>query len=179
MLGVTDEELIGLIARRDELALRELYRRYAPYLKAMGRRMIGDGDEVEQCLQDTFVRVWDAAERFDAEQSSAKTWIVTIGHRLMINRLRKNRPQTVELDDPERLLEASDTPDHVQRIYLSDALATLDADARQLLELAFFQGHTHEELSELTGRPLGTIKTTIRRALLTLREAVAGGVHDD
>jgi RNA polymerase sigma-70 factor (ECF subfamily) len=176
---MTDEELVALIARRDELALRELYRRYAPYLRAMARRMTQDGDEVDQGVQDAFVKVWDFAGRFDARKGSAKTWIVTIGHRLMINRLRKRRPQTVELGNLEHRLEASSPTDHVTRIYVSDALDTLDRDSRQLLELAFFKGHTHQELSELTGRPLGSVKTTIRRALGRLQDALTGGTHDD
>lgn len=125
------------------------------------------------------MRVWDAAGRFDPMKASVKTWVVTIGHRLMINRLRKGRPRTVELTVPERRLEASSSTDHVTRIYVSDALDTLDPDARQLLELAFFRGHTHQELAEISGKPLGTVKTIIRRALARLRGTLTGGTHDD
>ncbi|MEX2540448.1 MAG: sigma-70 family RNA polymerase sigma factor [Trueperaceae bacterium] len=175
MRGSTDEELLALIGRRDELALRELYRRYAPYLKAMARRMTPDEDEADQCLQDTFFKVWEAARSFDRSKASVKTWMVTIAHRLMINRLRKKRVSTEELTDPERNLEASSpAPDHVTRMYVADALETLDADSRRLLELAFFRGHTHVELARITGRPLGSVKTTIRQALAHLREVMTG-----
>lgn len=170
----TDERLIERMAARDERALIELHARYAPYINAMGRRMLRDRDEIQQSVQDAFVNAWNAAERFDARKASAKTWLVTIAHRVMLNRLRGKRLDTCPLeawDAPSRM------PDHVERIHLEKVVAMLTPEERELIELAFYKGHSHGELAELTGRPLGTVKTKLRAALGKLRRRL-GEVGD-
>jgi RNA polymerase sigma-70 factor (ECF subfamily) len=174
---MTDEELIARIADRDETALRELYRRYAPYLKALARRMTGDEHDVEPVVQDTFVKVWEAAARFDPGKASCETWLVTMGHRLMVNRLRARRRPPARVTAPEGGLEdtaSAPAPERTARGRPPDALATLEPDSRRLLELAFFAGHTHRELAVLTGRPLATITSRIGHALAQFRKALMG-----
>lgn len=169
-----DEQLIFRIAGRDEDALLELHRRYAPYLTAVARRMLKDGDEVQQCVQDAFVNVWDYAGRFDAGKASAKTWLVTICHRLAINRLRGTKLELLPLqqwDAPAR------QPDHVERLYVEKAVGRLDDDERELIELAFYQGRSHAQVAEVTGKPLGTVKSKLRTALEKLRLALEGGTE--
>lgn len=176
MRGSTDEELLALIGRRDELALRELYRRHAPHLRAMAKRMTPEEGEADQCLQDTFVMAWKAAPSFDHSKASVRTWIVTVAHRLMINRLGERRVVGGQLNDPERKPAASPpAADPAGRLYVGDALETLEPDSRRLLELAIFGGHSHGELARLTGRPLASITTTLSQALSHLREIVTGG----
>ncbi len=167
-----DEQLIAHMAARDEAALVELHRRYAPYLAAMARRMLRDPDEIQQGVQDAFVKAWDNAHRFDADKASAKTWLVTLAHRLFINRLRGRRLTTVPLEQWDA---PSQPPDHVERIHMREAVATLEPDERKLIELAFYQGHSHRELAEVTGTPLGTVKTRLRRALGKLQQHLKGG----
>jgi RNA polymerase sigma-70 factor, ECF subfamily len=173
MAEVTPDELLMVrVAERDEGALLELHRRYAPYLAAVARRLLRDPDEVQQCVQDAFVNIWDYAERFDAKKASCKTWLVTICRRLAINRLRGTKLELLPLqewDAPDR------QPDHVERIMVEEALKALDPEARELIDLAFFQGYSHAQVAEVTGRPLGTVKTKLRVALETLRAALTGG----
>ena len=172
----SDEQLILQMAARDEAALAELYRRYGPYLAALSKRMLGDSGDVQGCVQDAFVRAWEAAERFDPARASAKTWLVTIGHRIAINKLRGRRPTPLPLEDWDAPTPAGDP---VEKIGLEGAVATLGDDERELIELAFYQGHSHQELAELTGRPLGSIKSKLRSALRKLRAQLDDGVEDD
>ena len=168
----SDEQLVVRMAARDETALSELHGRYAPYLTAIARRMLNDPDEVHQCVQDAFVNAWDYAERFDEGKASAKTWLVTITRRLAINRIRGTKLETMPLQQWDAPVKQ---PDHVERIYVEEAVATLDSEQRELIDLAFYQGYSHSQVAEVTGKPLGTIKTKLRTALQTLRDHLQGG----
>lgn len=169
---MTDEQLVGHMAARSETALVELHARYAPYLAAVARRMLNSPDEVQQCVQDAFVNAWDYADRYDENKSRAKTWLVTICHRLAINRLRKTQLETMPLqswDAPAR------QPDHLESIMLKQALDALDEESKELIQLTYYRGHSHSQVADLTGKPLGTVKSQIRNALMTLRTTLKGG----
>jgi RNA polymerase sigma-70 factor, ECF subfamily len=168
---VTDEQLLQAMAARDEAALSELHRRYAPYLTAVAKRMLRDSDEVQQCVQDAFVNAWEYAVRFDAQKSSAKTWLVTICHRLAINRIRGTELELMPLqewDAPTR------EPDRLEKVMLEQAITVLEKDERELIELAFYQGLSHQQVADETKQPLGTIKTKLRNALGKLRDRLGG-----
>ena len=162
-----DEQLIQAMAILDENALVELHRRYAPYLTGMARKMLSDSDEVQQCVQDAFMKAWDAANTFDLNKASAKTWLVTITHRTVLNKIRGSKLETVPLevwDSPET------PPNHVTRVVMEDAVDLLDADAKALIDLAFYKGHSHAQIAKLLDMPLGTVKSQLRSALNILRD---------
>ena len=168
----TDTDVVRAMGARDEDALLELHRRYAPYLTAVARRMLNNPDDVQQCVQDTFVKAWEHAARFDPAKASAKTWLVTICHRHAINRIRGQTLQTLPLQDWDAPARAEDPTD---RLYLERALATLEPGERDLIELAFYQGFSHSQVAQETGKPLGTVKSRLRGALDKLRAALGGG----
>lgn len=169
---ISDLELIQHMQARREEALIELHKRYAPYLAAVARKMLSDPDEVQQCVQDAFVNAWDYAERFDSNKAAPKTWLVTICHRLAINRIRGTKLDTMPLqnwDAPQR------QPDLTEQIYIAEALEKLDDEEKELIELAFYKGHSHGQVAELTGKPLGTVKSKLRAALTKLKSTLKGG----
>lgn len=168
---VTDDELLGLMARRDEGAVRELFRRYAPFLLAMAKRM-GFAEESLPFVHDTFVRLWDDSRRFDPVKMAARTWIVTAAHRLAVNRIAASGRAALT---PERPADPGGPQGAFVEnpIYVSGALDRLDPLARQLLELAFFGGCDHQELVTSSGRSPATVKTTMRRALASLHDGQA------
>jgi RNA polymerase sigma-70 factor (ECF subfamily) len=171
----SDEQLIARMAARDEAALAELYRRYAPYLAALSRRMLQDRDEVQQCVQDAFYRAWEAAGRFDSGRASVKTWLATIAHRVTLNRLRGRRPNPLPLEAWDAPTRAADP---VEQVGLKVAVAALEHDERELIELAFYRGHSHQELADLTGRPLGSVKSKLRGALHKLRDRLGDSSNE-
>ncbi len=162
-----DEQLIQAMAILDENALVELHKRYAPYLTAMARKMLSDSDEVQQCVQDAFMKAWDAAKTFDPKKASVKTWLVTIAHRTVLNKIRGSKLETVPIevwDNPQT------PPNHVTRVVMEDAVGLLDIDAKTLIDLAFYKGHSHGEIAKVLDMPLGTVKSKLRSALNTLRD---------
>lgn len=167
----SDEQLVQRMATGDERALVELHRRYAPHLAALARRMLGDPDEADANVQAAFVSAWNAAARFDPHKLSAKTWLVTLTHRLVMRRLRERRPSPLALNDRDV------APHHVDPIREAGANpsgSSVTAEARDLLERAYFQGCTHQNLADLTGRPLEDINRELRAALKRLGSALRG-----
>jgi len=172
----TDIELFQLIADRDEAALMTLYQRYAGLVKGMAYRVLQDDSQAEEITQDTFLKVWRQPERWDASAGKVSTWLMAITRNAAIDRLRaeKRRPiyasKTTDAVAGELYHDSvADDPLWHDGQLLRQYLASLSAEQRQLIELAFFQGMTHSELAEALDLPLGTVKTRLRRGLQRLR----------
>ncbi len=177
-----DLGLLQRIAARDDAALAELYDRHHRLAYAIIRRIVQSPSDAEEVLQETFVRVWSRAETYDARLGSPAAWVVRIARNRAIDRLRArqarsdvNAPVPVAEDAATRREPAShDTPESVLHsthaaMAVRGAVAALPAAQRTLIEAAFFEGYTHQELSARFGVPLGTVKTRIRTGLVSLR----------
>ena len=167
--------LVARIGTGDRQALRELYGRYAPPLFSLAVRLVGDGGEAEELLQDAFVKIWRHAGRYDPRKSRPFTWAVTILRRGCIDALRRRRRHPAAAAWPEEE-PAAPTADAAEAAAAGEdhdrlrrALASLPADARRALELALFSGLTQTEIAARLRQPLGTVKSWIRRGLLGLR----------
>jgi RNA polymerase sigma factor (sigma-70 family) len=167
---------LGRVAARDAAALREVYRRTASKLLGVCLRILNDRDEAEDVLQEVYITVWNKADRFDPERASPITWLVSIARNRSIDRLRARRPTSdldaaAEIADPapsaQSLLEAAG-----DRARLEGCLDQLDEKHASAVRTAFFQGVTYEALANRLGVPLGTMKTWIRRSLLSLRSCL-------
>jgi len=177
-----DLTLLQRIAAREDAALAELYDRYHRLAFAIIRRIVQSPSDAEEVLQETFVRVWSRAETYDARLGSPAAWVVRIARNRAIDRVRArearadvNAPVPAPDDAaPARELPSHDTPESVlQSTYAAravrGAVAALPAAQRTLIEAAFFEGYTHQELAARFGVPLGTVKTRIRNGLVSLR----------
>lgn len=182
MEGMNEEaELLLRLRDHDDGALRSLYERLGGNVFALSIQMLGSREDAEEVVQDTFVKVFDAAGRFDPERGSARAWIYTIARNECRMRLRArgSRPRTLGEVDPHE----PDTPltappreaGHVERITVQEAFAKLERDEVAMLRASFFQGYSHGEIAEATDTPLGTVKSRIRRALLKLRDFLEDG----
>ncbi len=183
----SDEQLVRRMAGRDEAALVQLHRRYAPYLLAMARKMLDDPDECRQSVEDAFVGAWHAAARFDPSQASARTWLVTLAYRLTMTRMRGGRLEAAleSRDAPSRSPDQApeqvpdQMPDHTGRAQLREAVGELSRDERELIGLAFYRGYSYQELADITGYPLDTVKAKLRLALDKLKARLQGGSDED
>ena len=168
-----DIRLLDRITAGDAAAIGELYDRHSRLLFGLILRILGDRDEAEEVLQDVFVQVWTRAQTFNVELGTPVAWIVRIARNRAIDRLRARAARTPPPAAPLPPAANGNPEAHAalteQQRAVARALDTLPADARQLLEHAYFLGLTQSELAERFELPLGTVKTRMRTALRALR----------
>ena len=178
-----DVELLARVAQGDEQAFAQFYRRCADGLYGMAVKMMNDSSEAQDVLQDGFSYMWKKAGTYDPARSSPFTWAVMIVRNKAIDRLRSRQRQAriVEKATTEFLhfADADDVSarEPVRREQCAEvrrALAEIPDEQKQVVELAFFAGLTHEQIAERLATPLGTIKARIRRGLLKLRDHLKG-----
>ena len=156
--------------------MRSLYRTYGGELYGFALNCLGDRGLAEELVQDVFTRVWRHAESFDPDRATFRTWIYGIARNAIIDieRRRSVRPGLVAREDEADEIAASN--DSIERALLgwqvSAALARLTPEHRQVIRLAHFQGLRLREIAELTGLPLGTVKSRVSYALRGLRLAL-------
>jgi RNA polymerase sigma factor (sigma-70 family) len=169
-------ELIRKIEiNKDVSAFEEIFNHFAPRVKAFLMKSGADPQMAEECTQEVLATVWRKAHLFDPSRAGASTWIFTIARNKKIDAIRKqNRPE------PEQLYPEQDyEPDQEAVVELQQeterlvtALGELPEKQRILVEKAYLGELSHSEIAEITGLPLGTIKSRIRLALEKLRHAM-------
>lgn len=172
------EEDLAACASGDKFALRRIYDRECPRMLGVAQRILKRRALAEEAVQDSFVLIWRHAARFDQARGSALTWIYAILRNRSISILRDEQ-RLVSDGEPVSIEQASedDSPEAVMA-KLSDAralqscLETLPSERRSMVLLAFVQGLSHGEIAGKLSMPLGTVKTWIRRSLLSLRECL-------
>ena len=170
---------VGHMARirddQDRAAFAELFAHFAPRVKGFLIKSGADVTLAEECTQDVMATLWNKAHMFDATRASVATWIFTIARNRKIDLLRRQRrPEPEDLPwGPEAEPDQADVLSLQQESkILGEALASLPASQRELIEKAYFGDLTHSEIAAETGLPLGTIKSRIRLALDRLRHAM-------
>jgi RNA polymerase sigma-70 factor (ECF subfamily) len=191
-------ELSRLLARtglRDRAAFATLYEQTSAHLLGVVLRIHRDRAQAEDILQEVYVNVWRAAQSFDAAQSQPLTWLTSIARNRAIDSLRRSQtqPKTVtgfsnpdEEDSDVYDSVASDAPGPLDLLSrasdaraLAGCMAGLSAQQRQSVALAFFDGLSHAEVAESMRQPLGTVKSWVRRALMSLKSCLEAAVHRD
>ncbi|MGZ5714441.1 MAG: sigma-70 family RNA polymerase sigma factor [Caldimonas sp.] len=194
-------DLSRLLARAglgDRAAFATLYERTSSHLYAVVLRINRDRAQAEDILQEVYVNVWRAARSFDAAQSQPLTWLTSIARNRAIDSLRRlqTQPQLQTLgsaaggadnedeDVYDTVADASDGPLELlgratDARALGQCMEQLAALQRQSVALAFYQGLSHAEVAEQLRQPLGTVKSWVRRALLSLKACLQGAVERD
>jgi len=169
-----NQSLLERIAAGDAAAVKECMSAYGNLVWALARRMSPTAADAEDATQEIFLEIWKSAARYNAEVATEAVFITTIARRRLIDRLRarKRRPVTEEFD--EERFRPGDGADAgavaVDVSTASRALAQLGEGQREILLLGIVDGLTHSEIATATGKPLGTVKTQMRRGLIKIRE---------
>lgn len=171
----SDLSLMRRVAANDEAAVAELYDRFAPLVYRMAYRALASRAETEDAMQDIFIRLWRTAGRFDPSRASLITWVMLIARRQLVDQLRRlrRRPRTVEgvVDGAPSRFEAPDSKLRLEESLAQtrDDIQKLPAAQRAVVSRAYFGGRTLRQIGVELNTPLGTVKTSMRRALISLR----------
>lgn len=168
-----DAALLAQVQRGDEHAMAALFDRYSKVVYSVALRVLRDPAAAEDVLQEVFMQIWRNPASFIATRGSLGGWLAVVSRNRSIDTLRRKRP-TESVDDMA-LASNYNLADEAERNNMMEkarsVIHLLPMEQRKTLEMAFFDGLTHSEIAEMTGDPLGTVKTRIRSALTTLRKA--------
>jgi RNA polymerase sigma-70 factor, ECF subfamily len=174
----TDQELVGRIARRDQLALREVMSEYGGRVLGVARRTLRDAARAEEVAQDTFLALWTRPEAYDPARGSLRSLLLGIAHHKSVDAIRKQSVRdrvTGQLEEPGLSIDVHAPGDKDHEIDLRRAICTLTPKLKEALFMAYFAGLTYREVASELGIPEGTAKTRIRDALTHLRAELSGG----
>lgn len=174
--AVSESELIIRIATGDRVAFRALYAKAGPKLFAICLRMMRTRDGAEDVMQEAMTRVWERSWQFDAGKGEGLAWLATVTRNCALDRLRREHRVVVPLDDRAAAeIEAGQAVDAVDPALGGDlrrCLSRMREDYRTAVVLAYVNGLTHEELAERLARPMGTIKSWVKRGLDQLKDCM-------
>ena len=173
---VSESILIEKLNQRDQQAFQWLYDQYSPALYGVVLRIVRDDEQAQDILQDIFVKIWKNLDAYDASKGRLFTWMLNVSRNTAIDALRARKAQpsgairtdedNVHIVDRQHNTEQP-SPDHIG---IQEIVGRLRPERKQLIDLVYFGGYTHEEAAEELNLPLGTVKTRIRAALQELKQ---------
>ena len=178
--------LLVRVARADRAAFRDLHARTAPKLAGVLTRMLGDRAEVEDAVQEVFVRVWNRAAQFDADRGQGLAWMIAVARNHALDRLRA-RPQARGFRQADPAPDGADPLDLVadsapgpearmiaagEAARVQDCFGELEPDRAAMVRGAYLRGLSYQDLADRHAVPLNTVRTWLRRSLLKLRECL-------
>ena len=184
MSGEHDEELVRRLQRREPDAMRELYDRFGRIAFSVIVAIVRDSSVAEDLVQETFLRVWNRAQGFEAGRGALGPWLLAIARNRAIDHVRS---ASSRMDRNSFEFDAREHPslfvDMEREVFNTDharvirgAIAKLNPNQQKVIELAYYEGLSQTEMAERMGEPLGTVKTWVRTALQHLRAELGQAV---
>jgi RNA polymerase sigma-70 factor, ECF subfamily len=173
----SEEELIMSLQQEDQVAFSYLYDHYAGALNGVIYRMVEDTQLAEDILQEAFIKIWNNFKQYDHKKGRLFTWMVNITRNLTIDTLRSKgykKQQKISQDENSvsGYKDSSIDSNRFDSMGLRKQVANLKPDHKIIIDLAYFNGYTQEEISKQMGIPLGTVKTRMRSAIMELRKMI-------
>ncbi len=174
-LKYSEEELVLLLQSKDQQAFSYLYDNYAAALNGIIYRMVENRELSEDILQEAFVKIWNNFSSYDMGKGRLFTWMLNITRNLTIDTLRsKGFKKQAKISSDEysvsNLTEDNNAAERFDAMGLRKQLINLKPEQRSIIDLAYFNGYTQDEISKEMGIPLGTVKTRMRSAIIELRK---------
>lgn len=173
---LNEVDIMRRINARDQQALSELYQAYSGAVYGMALRVVGDNTLAEEVTQDTFLKVWNQAYRWEPERGKVISWMLTITRYTAIDRLRREKRLSpwvsIGLEDVLNSMGQAgymDDADWQDGRLIRSMIQSLPPENREALELSFFKAMSHQEMADYLQLPLGTVKSRVRRSLQLLR----------
>ncbi len=168
------------VAEGDDKAFGVMYDRHSTAAYSLAYRICGTRAAADDVVQEAFLSLWRAGGRYDASRGSVRTWVLGIVHNRAIDALRRATVHSKRRSSDEGIEERFEAPERTdaevarraEAASVRGALDALPADQQKVIELAYFGGFTHTEISDMLGAPLGTVKGRMRLGLEKMRSAL-------
>jgi RNA polymerase sigma factor (sigma-70 family) len=184
--ALEDAALLRRVGAGDETAVETLYARYGGACFALARRILDDAQLAEDVLQQVFLALWQGSG-YDPSRGAVSTWLLSVTHHKAVDAVRRESTRRRLLAGEQVLLElAAGGPGPDDQAWAAlrarrtrDGLRDLPAEQREVLLLAYYGGYTQREIAQMTGLPLGTVKSRTLAAMRKLREVLGTDVDED
>jgi len=177
VIKYTEEQLVSLLKQKDTHAFEYLYDNYSPALNGIIYKMTEDKELAEDILQEAFLKIWNNFTSYTAEKGRLFTWMLNLTRNLTIDHLRSKgykKQQKIYTDDKsvDSIKDGTDMMGRMDAMGIRKHLINLKEDEKKIIDLAYFDGFTQDEISKKLGIPLGTVKTRMRSAIIRLRQVL-------
>ncbi|HEY1061753.1 MAG TPA: sigma-70 family RNA polymerase sigma factor [Daejeonella sp.] len=174
-ISLSEDELVMALRNKEKAGAEALYDMYSSSLYGIIFRIVQHEEIAEDLLQDTFVRIWNSFSSYDASKGRLFTWMVNIARNISIDKTRskdfRNSSKTEDIENNVLSLEMrADNTLNPETMGLKELVAKLKPEQKIILDMVYFRGFTHAEVSEELEIPLGTVKTRLRNAIISLRK---------
>lgn len=184
--AVEDASLLGRVARGDDAALEAVYERYGGACFRLARRILDEPHLAEDVVQQVFLALWQGSG-YDPARGAVSTWLLSVTHHKAVDMLRRESGRRKRLTGDQELIEQHVAgPGPADQAWATlraertrEALRALSAEHREVLLLAYYGGYTQREIADMTGLPLGTVKSRTLHAMRRLRTRLSGEIGTD
>ncbi|MEO8795866.1 MAG: sigma-70 family RNA polymerase sigma factor [Daejeonella sp.] len=174
-ITLSETDLIQALRQKDKIGAEALYDMYSSSLYGIIYRIVQHEEIAEDLLQEAFLKIWNSFNSFDPAKGRLFTWMANLVRNLSIDKIRskdfRNNSKNQDIENTVNFIdEQRSTAINPDTLGVKDLVDKLKPDQKSILDLVYFRGYTHVEAAEELGIPLGTVKTRLRMAIITLRK---------